>query len=144
LFRRFHRTVEAIDKKQNFPAPKLRQRPTSAIQNASVGSTQSLTSPQSPTRENAHASSGVSTGTDTASRQNLPNQNSSNQDQNAKGKGKSIGSVDSASAAQGQELEPQRTKVVSPELRKLLSRKVDVLPRKIVRKEGEGLSKVNK
>lgn len=30
-------------------------------------------------------------------------------------------------------------KVISPELRKLLSRKVEVLPRKVVQKKGEGL-----
>jgi hypothetical protein len=33
----------------------------------------------------------------------------------------------------------QQRKIVSPELRFLLSRKVEVLPRKIVRKKGEGL-----
>jgi hypothetical protein len=38
------------------------------------------------------------------------------------------------------ELEDVRPKVISPELRGLLSRKVEVLPRKVVRKTGEGLS----
>ena len=38
------------------------------------------------------------------------------------------------------ELEDMRPKVISPELRGLLSRKVEVLPRKVVRKTGEGLS----
>jgi len=42
------------------------------------------------------------------------------------------------------ELEEQRPKVISPELRGLLSRKVEVLPRKVVRKEGEGLSSLKK
>jgi hypothetical protein len=49
LFRRFQRTVEAIDKKSNFPAPALRKRPTSTVvRNASLGSTQSLTTPATP------------------------------------------------------------------------------------------------
>lgn len=39
-------------------------------------------------------------------------------------------------------MEPQRPKIITPELRELLSRKVEVLPRKVVRKEGEGLAKV--
>jgi TBC1 domain family member 15 len=38
------------------------------------------------------------------------------------------------------ELEDVRPKVISPELRGLLSRKVEVLPRKLVRKTGEGIS----
>ncbi|MAD83150.1 MAG: hypothetical protein CL912_09300 [Deltaproteobacteria bacterium] len=48
-----------------------------------------------------------------------------------KGKGKNDG-------GKSAELEEQRPKVISPELRGLLSRKVEVLPRKVVRKEGEG------
>lgn len=43
-----------------------------------------------------------------------------------------------------EEMIDQRPKVISPELRGLLSRKVEVLPRKIVRKEGEGLNMVRK
>jgi hypothetical protein len=39
---------------------------------------------------------------------------------------------------------PERPKVISKELRGLLSRKVEVLPRKVVRREGEGLGKVQK
>jgi TBC1 domain family member 15 len=41
------------------------------------------------------------------------------------------------------ELEDVRPKVISPELRGLLSRKVEVLPRKVVRKTGEGLSSLS-
>lgn len=43
-----------------------------------------------------------------------------------------------------EELVDQRPKVISPELRGLLSRRVDILPRKVVRKEGEGLSSLTK
>jgi hypothetical protein len=42
------------------------------------------------------------------------------------------------------ELEDLRPKVISPELRALLGRKVEILPRKVVRKEGEGLSSLKK
>lgn len=50
-------------------------------------------------------------------------------------------------ASQGRvsgELEDVRPKVISPELRALLGRKVEVLPRKVVRKEGEGLASLKK
>jgi hypothetical protein len=39
-------------------------------------------------------------------------------------------------------LQDQRPKVISPELRGLLSRKVEILPRKVVRKEGESLTQL--
>jgi hypothetical protein len=42
------------------------------------------------------------------------------------------------------EMVDQRPKVISPELRGLLSRKVEILSRKVVRKEGEGLSSLGK
>lgn len=64
LFRKFQRVVEAIDKKQNFPAP-------------------------------------------------------------------------GSSAAKGKNAEPAKT--ITPELRKLLSRKVEVLPRKTVAAKGDGM-----
>lgn len=41
-------------------------------------------------------------------------------------------------------MEDVRPKIISPELRELLSRKVEVLPRKVVRREGEGLSSLKK
>jgi len=40
--------------------------------------------------------------------------------------------------------EPPRPKIISPELRELLSTKVEVLPRKVVRKEGEGRSSLGR
>jgi hypothetical protein len=55
------------------------------------------------------------------------------------GKGKRVSNEGRRSG----ELE-QRPKVISPELRGLLSRKVEILPRKVVRKEGEGLSSLKK
>ncbi|RYP12659.1 hypothetical protein DL767_011194 [Monosporascus sp. MG133] len=92
LFRRFQRLVEAIDKKQNFPAPRARSDSTTT--------TPSNPSPSSPG----------------------PSQ------QQKKDTGK---------AATAEE---QPKKDISPELRKLLSRDVEVLPRKVVRKKGDGLA----
>lgn len=140
LFRRFQRTVEAIDKKSNFPKPKLRQRP---ITNASVGSVQSL-------RSNSSEAVASTSGTDTVSA-GKTNSNSSPQagnssvkasDDDDNGKGKGAGTINASKSPakkDGEELAEQRPKVISPELRELLSRKVEILPRKIVRREGEGL-----
>ncbi|KAI0546312.1 GTPase-activating protein GYP7 [Xylaria curta] len=83
LFRRFQRLIEAIDKKQNFPVPRMRPNENSS----STGS-----SPSPPSRQ-----------------------------QNGKAP-------------------EQANKTISPELRKLLSRNVEVLPRKVVQKHGDGLT----
>ncbi len=74
LFRRFQRAVEAIDKKENFPAPRL------------------LSSASAP-----------------------------------------------KPAAAGAKAAEAATKAITPELRKLLSRKVQVLPRKTVAQHGDGM-----
>ena len=112
LFRRFQRTVEAIDKKQNFPAPKLRQRP---IQNTNAEVAESTSTGES--------ASGQTTGTDVTN-------GKSSSPETKKGKAK----------VSQEETKPLR-KVISPELRKLLSRKVEVLPRKVVQRKGEGLDR---
>ncbi|KAG5970747.1 hypothetical protein E4U55_001477 [Claviceps digitariae] len=87
LYRKFQRLVEAIDKKQNFPAPRQGSS-SSGEQSSEVAQVQTQTMP-------VH---------------------------NNKGK----------------ETESQQ-KVISPELRKLLSRKVDVLSRKTVEQKGDGM-----
>ncbi|TVY42215.1 GTPase-activating protein [Lachnellula subtilissima] len=121
LFRRFQRTVEAIDKKSNFPTPKLRQRI-------------STTKPTSPSSSTAKANtSSVDTVSASGTNSSSPAQSSTQAQGPDKGKGRQDG-----------ELEDLRPKVISPELRELLSRKVEVLPRKVVRKEGEGLSSLKK
>jgi len=144
LFRRFQRTVEAIDKKSNFPAPKLRQRqPT---RNASIGFVQSLNSnsPASPVRPNSAGSDAAKTKASTSGMDAV----SANGTNSGLDKGKSkttevVGDGGGGGAGgTGEELQDQRPKVISPELRGLLSRKVEILPRKVVRKEGEGLSKL--
>ncbi|EHL03762.1 putative GTPase-activating protein GYP7 [Glarea lozoyensis 74030] len=135
LFRRFQRTVEAIDKKSNFPAPKLRQRKVEA--------------PKSPTKS-AEGATASTSGTDTVTSGSTNNGASSSTSPPPEDAGKGKQSPDKgkgkaspgAEASAGRELEEQKPKVISPELRALLSKKVEVLPRKVVRKEGEGLAKV--
>jgi TBC1 domain family member 15 len=120
LFRRFQRTVEAIDKKSNFPAPKLRQR------------TSTTPTPASPSTATANTS-----GTDAVSAGGTNSGSPAQSSTQAQG-------PDTGKGRQSGELEDQRPKVISPELRELLSRKVEVLPRKVVRREGEGLSSLKK
>jgi TBC1 domain family member 15 len=127
LFRRFQRTVEAIDKKSNFPAPKLRQRITGTS--------------QSPATEENSANTS-STDTVTAGSTNNGSSSTSESPATSKPQGVDKGKGKAATGGDGDELKDQKPKVISPELRELLNRKVVVLPRKVVRKEGEGLAKV--
>jgi hypothetical protein len=91
LFKRFQRLVEAVDKKGNFPAPRVTQ--------------------QSSSTSSTTTNSGPST------------------DAKSPGKGKAPEPASSA---------PQQ-KVITPELRKLLSKNVEVLPRKTVAQKGDGM-----
>ncbi|KAL8897742.1 MAG: hypothetical protein Q9207_007055 [Kuettlingeria erythrocarpa] len=94
LFRRFQRTVEAIDRKQSFPAPSIRQRKPTA--------------PEGPSKPAvAINKKAATTGNDAT----VPN----------------------AEAAAAEE------KVISPELRSLLSRKVEKLDKQTVVKHGGGV-----
>ncbi|KAK8058663.1 GTPase activating protein [Apiospora phragmitis] len=86
LFKRFHRLVEAIDKKQNFPKPRVQRN--------------SSTPPPPPSSNAAQKSPS-----------------------NA-----------------GKVKEEEQRKVISPELRKLLSKDIEVLPRKVVQKKGDGFT----
>ncbi|KAG6314242.1 hypothetical protein E4U22_000190 [Claviceps purpurea] len=95
LFRKFQRHVEAIDKKQNFPAPRV----------------------------------GSSSGTPSATEAKAQAQSQSQ----TKGAQKSP-----ANDTKGKYAEAQQ-KMISPELRRLLSRKVDVLSRNTVEKQGGGM-----
>ncbi|KAK7432469.1 GTPase activating protein [Neonectria magnoliae] len=94
LFKRFQRLVEAVDKKQNFPAPRLHQK------TASTSST--VAGPSSPGAKSPAKSS-------------------------------------AKSPARGKETAAPQPKVITPELRKLLSRDVEVLPRKTVAQKGDGM-----
>lgn len=98
LFRRFERTVETIDRKETFPAPKSqRKEPSSPTAAAGPSSPRS---PRSP-----------------------PGQDQRRRSQD--GKRASTGSP--------------KEKVISPELRGLLSRKVVKLPKEEVIKRGGGV-----
>ncbi|KAF4984246.1 hypothetical protein FZEAL_534 [Fusarium zealandicum] len=89
LFKRFQRLVEAVDKKQNFPAPRVDKNDSSSSNAPSSGPSKDSKSP---------------------------------------GKGKAVEPAPT----------PQQ-KVITPELRKLLSKNVEVLPRKTVAQKGDGM-----
>lgn len=89
LFRRFQRTIEAIDKKHNFPSPSVRQR--------------------------------------RLAEQSSPPQASASSSNDAKGKG------------QAQDIGAEKEKVISPELRNLLSRKVEKLDKTQIKEHGGGV-----
>jgi TBC1 domain family member 15 len=95
LFRRFQRTVETIDKKDNFPTPSVRQRRPQSSDSANGTSNQAETTGSSAS---------------TAARPAPP-------------------STDVA----------EKAKVISPELRKLLSRKVETMDSREVKKHGGGV-----
>ena len=100
LFRRFQRTVEAVDKRNNFPIPTVRQR-------------KPADKPSSPKHGNTAATSAVDGRRRPGS--------SAGADEGEEGKGK------------------MKEKVISPELRQLLSRKVEVLDKKGVKDHGGGV-----
>jgi hypothetical protein len=104
LFRRFQRLVETIDKKGNFPTPRPLSSPQPVKLRPEGGAS-------SPTAEEAGASSSSGAG-NTAARPPQPA---------AKGKGP---------AKKEEEEEELQRKVITPELRALLSRKIEVIPRK--------------
>lgn len=145
LFRRFQRMVEAIDKKSNFPAPQLRQRQlgrNSSI--SSVNSIQSLPSSTTPGSPSSPAPKANTSGTDAVSigvtNSGASGSGSGSTANKSGARGKKNDDEDSSKAAE----EPSPPKVISPQLRELLSTKVEVLSRKVVRKEGEGRSSLGR
>ncbi|KAK0727221.1 rab-GTPase-TBC domain-containing protein [Lasiosphaeria miniovina] len=124
LFRRFHRLVEASDKKDNFPTPRL--RPSLGSPSASSATTPAAANPKSP-----GSRSGNVPPPPTSPRRSNNNINATNPN------------VTPNSAGKAPETAAAATKVITPELRKLLSRTVEVLPRKEVAKKGEGLSSLS-
>ncbi|KAI4261290.1 MAG: hypothetical protein L6R42_003504 [Xanthoria sp. 1 TBL-2021] len=103
LFRRFQRTVEAIDRKQNFPAPSnVRQRKPPAT---------------SATSDNTAATANKGKASPTI-------------------KGKAVAATTANDVPDELEVE---TKVISPELRSLLNRKVEKLDHQMVVEHGGGL-----
>lgn len=112
LFRKFQRLIEAIDKKPNFPPPRITMstvapalfppRPSSANKNR----------PTTPTSSNSN---------------NNNNNNSNNNSSNGQQGNNKVGSP-----------RDNAKKIITPELRRLLSREVEVLPRKDVANNGDG------
>lgn len=125
LFRRFQRTVEAIDKKKNFPAPGLRQ-----------------SRPSNSTSVTSRRTSSVSGGATPA----LIQQGQDNRPQQPKGK--SSGSASSVSlpretmgspviSGEG-EVKRVKEKIITPQLRGLLGKKVEKLDKKAMEEHGGG------
>lgn len=123
LFKRFQRTVETIDKKANFPAPKVIQRPNATHKSHSTSSSEPIAS-----------SSGVDN-SESPYKGMTPDSSGARDGPGSKSKGK-VREEEEPTTPQG--------KIVSPELRALMSRKVEVLPRKVVRSKGEGLKQAQK
>lgn len=129
--------MEAIDKKSNFPAPKLRQR-----QHVRSSSTTSAQSPTSPSFSEAGGStSAVTSGADAGNvKVTVNGATKPIVQEQSKDKGKDKGKGAAEPDPDSEELTKlERQRVISPELRGLLSRKVEVLPHKVVRRDGEGL-----
>lgn len=113
LFRKFQRLIEAIDKKPNFPAPRFSLNTVAP----------SLLAPLSPKNNNPSAPNG---GASSSSNSNDNDNNNSQQGQKGK--------QPEPPKSPGGELK----KVITPELRSLLSKQVEILPRKEVAKQGDG------
>ncbi|KAI9742002.1 MAG: GTPase activating protein [Cirrosporium novae-zelandiae] len=128
LFRRFQRTVEAIDKKHNFPAPPspIRSR-SGSHKNDSTESSGSNTnknkshSPTSPISPRPQFSSQYAHATLQSVARGLREQREQQQQRNQQ--------------------ERSKAKIISPELRGLLSRKVIVLDKSEVVEHGGGVGK---
>lgn len=111
LFRRFHRTVDAIDKKHNFPAPTLRQR--KGTDTPTTGGSKS-----SPDKKGSATTNSVA-GADAAE---SISGNAASSRSNAAGKAKAREGPE-----RGRDTQQMNEKVISPELRALFSRKPIVL-----------------
>lgn len=111
LFRKFQRLIEAIDKKNNFPAPRF-----------SLNTAAPSLFPLRPSPP--------------------PASNSNDSDNRPSTPSGSSGGTQQQQADKGKQPEPKspggRQKVITPELRRLLSREVVVLPRKEVVGKGDG------
>lgn len=109
LFRRFQRTVDAIDKKHNFPAPTM--RPLKITDKPSAGGNESSQDPKRSTTTTA-----TSADTARSSRGNVATSGSSI----AAGKAKARAREDPERERETPQI---KEKVISPELRSLFSKK---------------------
>ncbi|KAL1836992.1 hypothetical protein VTJ49DRAFT_4412 [Mycothermus thermophilus] len=120
LFKRFRRLVEAIDKKANFPAPRLLSSPRTST--SSLPAASSSPPPAAGTSAGSGGSGAAAAAT-------------------AAGGGKDTGKQPQKQPQQQQKKQQER--VITPELRQLLSRKVEVVPHhdrdKDTARKGEGV-----
>jgi hypothetical protein len=153
LFRRFQRIVESIDRKASFPAPRIRQRPalpesrsesapsTHSVLDAGLGAGAAGGVAGSPSQEAIQPPAQAHGGeraplprsqTQTQTQTQAQSHNLAKPPARADPRGKGT----SASEADAPAVKPER--VITPELRALLKKKVEVLPREAVRERGEG------
>ncbi|KAG6039982.1 hypothetical protein E4U41_001743 [Claviceps citrina] len=116
LYRKFQRLVEAIDKRQNFPAPR-------------EGSSSS-SSPSSPSGGTAGAGS---------PRSRRPDQTSSSATATAPATTNNNSNSNNKKGEETEAQQQQQQKMITPELRRLFSRQVEVLSRKTVEQKGDGM-----
>ncbi|EAQ85951.1 hypothetical protein CHGG_07204 [Chaetomium globosum CBS 148.51] len=121
LYKRFHRLVDAIDKKGSFPAPRHKvpeqaSEPGSSSPAAAAADTTAMNATAATPAPGSGASAGAGAGS---------------------GGGRNTGKA----PAQPQK-QPEKEKVLTPDLRRLLSRQVEVLPQKDVAKKGDGVAGV--
>ena len=153
LFRRFQRTVEAIDKKSNFPTPPVRQRKhvSDSANNgpaapSPVRTTGTDVAPSTSNPQNSSSSSSAPTKQPPA-RNNVPQSNDARKSSrsNSSNRPSSSGAAASSSKPTAPKDRPtssqqqERVRVISPELRALLSRKVEKLDKATVEAHGGGI-----
>ncbi|KJR89942.1 GTPase-activating protein GYP7 [Sporothrix schenckii 1099-18] len=124
LFRRFQRLVEAVDKQNNFPAPRLKTDHSSASA-ASAASTASSNATIKP------ASSSSSGGAEMNSMPGMPgnNQPASSSSPSAAAAGKAPEARNSTAPKPAAAPAKAAQRIITPELRGLLSRNIYVVPK---------------
>ena len=134
LFRRFQRTVEAIDKKKNFPAPGLRRRrssaPSARRMSSNSGATPALVQQHQAPRNSQQQQEGKGK----AATQNVSPPRETTPKSPATGS--ATGSGREMTTLSGEDAERAKERIITPELRGLLSRQVKVLDKQAVEEHG--------
>ena len=136
LFRRFQRTVEAIDKKSNFPTPSVRQRlpqPPSTTTTKPGADGRPRQTSQSSLDADARRKGNLAVIMGGPGPANTRRTSSGSGEASSSGRDKTVGDY----VAEGIGAEKER--VISPELRVLLSREVPKLDKTEVREHGGGV-----
>lgn len=142
LFRRFQRTVEAVDKKNNFPAPSTvrQRRPGVPSPSTSPDTNKSPPLPSTSTGNDANTGPKWNYNANSSSRtEGAARKPSTNNPQNSAGPSKSTAQNPHSPGDTDQDGEAAKKKVISPELRALLSRKWSKLDKESVEKHGGGV-----